>query len=124
MLIFNILVPLLEGIFKGVYDGIIATSRKRPENEVWVILYLIAENVTAILQTMSGVFLLYAVYMIRKFLKKGIKSEQINERTLALHAFAFGLYMISNVVYYVFQMIDIFNDSYINFNEIWTGLFV
>lgn len=54
--------------------------------------------ILAVFEVISGFLLLFAVYKIRKYLKKGLKSSQINECNIALHAVCFGLFTLGVIV--------------------------
>ena len=56
------------------------------------------------LQIVSGIFLGYAIYSIWKLLKQSIQQNKtdIDIRILAMHASAFGLYMVSLIVSFLF----------------------
>ena len=47
-----------------------------------------------LLQVISGVFILYAIYKIKGILRKGLKSSQINEKNLTFHGVCFSLYLL------------------------------
>ena len=66
----------------------------------WSFTYLTVVNV--LLQIISGIFILYAVAKIRKVMLKGLKTQQINEKNLALHAATFVLYLLAISVDAVF----------------------
>ena len=57
------------------------------------------------LEIMSGIFILYSVYSIRKYIRKGLKPQQINQTNLALHSGAFLLYILSLPVDDTFEFI-------------------
>lgn len=50
--------------------------------------------VGTLLQLMSGCFILFSVFTIRRLIKKGLRPYALNERNLALHAAAFLLYSV------------------------------
>ena len=53
------------------------------------------------LQLVTGIFLGYAINWIRKQLKSGDNPAEVDVRILAVHATAFGLYMISIIVSFI-----------------------
>lgn len=50
--------------------------------------------IVTFLQLASGGFILFSVFTIRRFIKKGLRPYQLNEQNLALHAVAFSLYTV------------------------------
>jgi hypothetical protein len=58
-------------------------------------------NSIGVLQIISGVFLISSVFTIREFFKSKDASEVINTSNMILHAGAFGLYLLADVVYYI-----------------------
>jgi len=54
------------------------------------------------LQIIIGFVILYAVFSIRSFIKKGLRISSINERNLIWHAAAFALYTAALIVEAVF----------------------
>ena len=50
----------------------------------------------------SGVFLAYAVYLIKTFLSKEGHKTELNAIMLVIHACAFGLYMLSVMIFDLF----------------------
>ena len=67
-------------------------------------------------ELVSGSYLLVAIMIIRKFIKKGIRSEHLNNKLFVLHALAFVLYIMSIMVHVFFQSLYMFkpdlNNSY------------
>jgi hypothetical protein len=54
------------------------------------------------IQVVSEVLILYAVFNIRKYIKKGLKTSQINEQNLLVHATAFLLFTLALIVEDIF----------------------
>ena len=50
----------------------------------------------------SGIYIGYAINKIRKHLKSSENSTDVDVRILAVHATAFGLYMVSIIVSFIF----------------------
>lgn len=48
-----------------------------------------------ILELASGGLILFSVFKIRRYIKKGLKLYQINEKNVALHAAAFSIYVVA-----------------------------
>lgn len=68
-------------------------------------------NLNVILQVISGLFLGYALYQIRKIITKE-DSNMINLNTMTCHICAFGLYLSAAVIlqfYYIEYYFDIEN---------------
>jgi hypothetical protein len=59
----------------------------------------------------SGCLLIYAMCKIVKFIRKGLKSPQLDKTALLLHSSAFGLYMVSVVVLYTAQTLFFFMEN-------------
>jgi hypothetical protein len=53
-----------------------------------------------LLQIVSGIILLVAVYKVRSFLVKVGMANQVNYTSMTIHAVSFGLYNVSVVVFY------------------------
>ena len=66
---------------------------------------LVATVGIGLLQIVSGIFLGYAIFTIRKFLRKSGSKTDVNTTTLAIHSISFGLYMVSIVIQNVFYVI-------------------
>ena len=54
----------------------------------------------------AGILLLYAVYSIRRYLKSGLSSSQINECNLAMHAVCFFCFSLNLIVEQVFYIVN------------------
>jgi hypothetical protein len=61
--------------------------------------------VGTILEMISNCLVLYAVVTIRHYIQKGLKSYQLNERNVLLHALAFSVYSVSTVIQTCFLLI-------------------
>lgn len=83
--------------------------------------------------TVSGSFLIWAIYAIRRFLKQRaqINHPNLNIKQLLLHSVAFGLFLVSVVVFEFFNLaystIDHYQDmknkpTKASFFNIWVGL--
>lgn len=57
-----------------------------------------------LLQIVTGFVILYAVFAIHSFIKKGLRISSLNERNLLWHAAAFVLYTIALIVETVFAL--------------------
>ena len=104
LLALNIFIPFLEGITvyfdnkaEEDYNG------KGKIYQIWNILDVTCADFSAFLQINSGLILIYAVYKIRKFLINEGKPEVINTKILVIHSIAFRLYMISSLIWLVFD---------------------
>ena len=63
----------------------------------------------SLIQIISGLFLGFAIFKIRKFLNKKGYSHLLDTKILAIHTTTFGFYMVSIVIYTIFLMIDNLN---------------
>ena len=59
----------------------------------------------AILQITSGVFLAYAIYLIKKWWSESGLGETLNYKIFACHVAAFLLYLVSIVIFQIFESI-------------------
>lgn len=107
ILVLNILTPIAGAIFLFL-DNYFYYTKKHPNKPyAWAYTYSMTINVT--LQVLSGMFILYAVYKIgRTIRKRGLKTKEVNQWNLALHATAFTLYMLALIV----DLIYFFNYMY------------
>ena len=100
----NIAVPIIEGVAFFLGDCF-------PTNPLyWT--YISTKLAVVILQIVSAVFLGLAIFKIRKYIKDGGQTEQVNVVQLIKHFSAFGLYLVSSLVlivfyilYYIFQAV-------------------
>lgn len=105
--VINVLFPVTAGFimffayFTVYHDGKDKQyySLKRAQN------YVIVTSV--FFDVVSGIFLLYAVFIIRSHLRNGLQSCQINGRNLGLHAACFLIYVISLIVEQVFYILNV-----------------
>ena len=65
----------------------------------------------ALLEIVSGIFILYAVFRIRKYIKKGVKPSQIDWGNLTLHASAFFFYTIALFINNIFEVIYFYSSQ-------------
>ena len=104
VLALNVLASLLVGIFMFcAYYFIYKKDKGEGDRAITAQSWCLW--IYSILEIVSGFFILYAVFEIRKYIKKGVKPSQINWRNLTLHATAFLLYTISLCIDNVFQVI-------------------
>jgi hypothetical protein len=97
LLLLNIIVPILYAISVLVFNYILFNSKEEPSATV-VNLNSALRIAVGLLQIVSGATLVYAVYLIRTFLKTE-EQNSMNVKMLCLHSTAFGLYIISQLVY-------------------------
>ena len=93
LLLLNIIVPILGDISVLIFNIILFKSKEEPSAAL-VNLNSALRIAVGLLQIMSGATLVYAVYLIRTFLKKEGQNS-MNVKMLCLHSTAFGLYIIS-----------------------------
>lgn len=63
--------------------------------------YILSRYSVGLLQLISGIFLLAAVFLIRSFLiEQGLK-DQVNHKAMMIHSVSFSLYNLAIAVYYV-----------------------
>lgn len=100
----NILLPLLAAVFSTIANSIFFTNPIDGKNgfEVRVLQYL--NFMISLLGVISGVFLLHAIFRIRKFIKKGIQTKQINDLAMTVHILAYSLYMLSILVHQIINV--------------------
>jgi hypothetical protein len=109
----KILYALNIGVIVAYYftlltGNIVATKTDNETNLLeithpwWFWTYLTTRYSTGILQLVSGVFLLAAVFLIRHFLvEQGLK-DQCNHKAMIIHSVSFSLYNLAIIIYYVF----------------------
>lgn len=71
----------------------------------FTIAYLTSKYSIGLEQLFSGVIVILAVIMIRKFLIKNALENQVNYQKLAAHGIIFAFYIVSIVVFYYFYYI-------------------
>jgi hypothetical protein len=72
------------------------------------------------MQLISAFLLLYAVFTIRKYIKKGLKADQINEKNMILHAASFfllGVGLVVENVYYIIANVQNTSAAYAHYIE-------
>jgi hypothetical protein len=95
----NILFPCLAGVFFILQYQIIDGQRTSGKKQIYDAL-IVFETAVSLMQLVSGSFLIYAIYTIRNFMKsRGENGQEINLKTMILHSSAFGLYMISVLLF-------------------------
>lgn len=93
----NILLPLVTSIIVSI-QIIVVLKNQNPSAAL--LKAAISFRVTVgVLQIISGSFLGYGIFKIRRFLGKGISSKQINMRFFILHSIIFVFFMVSVVLY-------------------------
>ena len=94
MLCLNIALPFLNYVAVFYVNSISATK--------WVLILCVCMKfLILLLQLVTGIFLGYAINEIIKKLKSGDNPAEVDVRILAVHAIAFGLYMISIIVSFI-----------------------
>lgn len=89
--VLNIAVVIMAGVMLFM-DNLVYYRTQSNDLEAWAFAYLSFGGY--LLQMISGVFILYAIYKIKGVLKKGLKSSQINEKNLTFHGVCFSLYLL------------------------------
>ena len=72
-----------------------------------ILYYVVSGSVLLVYaaQILSGVILVWSLIRIRKFHKAHPEAgQELNTKTLAIHAAAFGLFIVSVVIYTVFYL--------------------
>lgn len=90
-LVLNLAVAFLIGLF--LFLQLYGDYRQKDVHLYELICVVLNVTVT-ILELASGGFILFSVFTIRRFIKKGLQPYQLNERNLALHAAAFSFYTV------------------------------
>jgi hypothetical protein len=99
-IILNLLIPLLQGVAYWFSD---TTALNKPSTNIPIqICVVISKFSVASLQLVSVCFLGYGILQIRKQVNSGDGTDQINVKILVIHLFAFGLYLLSTLNYFVF----------------------
>jgi len=70
-------------------------------NPFWFWAYTITHYSVGALQLVSGIYLLVAVYLIRKFLVDQGMRNQVDYQSMTIHAVSFSLYNFAIIVLYV-----------------------
>lgn len=73
--------------------------------------YLVTKYTIGSEQLVSGIFVVVAVVLIRKFLKGSGMSGQVNYHKLGAQALLFLVYSISIVIFYYFIALQVLNDD-------------
>lgn len=94
----NILIPLIQSVL------LLVANLQNPPSVTLDNISVIGLCCIGLFQSISVLFLLCAVLNIRKHLSAN-GPEQVNLKMLSVNLAAFGLYLASLVVYYVFYMI-------------------
>lgn len=90
-------------------------------HDLYQLLGIVFTLLLTMLQLLSAILLLYAVFLIHRHLKKGLKATQINAKNMILHATTFILLGIGLIVENVFYIIANFQQttsSYANYIEV------
>ena len=98
----NILFPILvvpSTIL--LYDSIYIDGVKATPGVVW--FFNISNNGVGVMQVISGFYLIGSITKIRSFFTSQKEGERLNNSILALHASAFGLYLVSVIFFYACQ---------------------
>lgn len=66
----------------------------------WGWALLVSRYGVGVLQLMSGIFLLVAVYRIRKFMNGSQLGSHIDHGIMAVHAVSFTVYILAIIAYY------------------------
>jgi hypothetical protein len=87
-------------------------------------LYVLTNGATNFLQVWSGIYLITGILKIRRYFGKMQAKEHVNSKVMLLHAGAFGLYLLSVTVWFVFNTIYAINPTPVNFdNELYALVF-
>ena len=109
LLFLNVIFPVVTGCVLVPFN--VEVYKDTTQAEWIVFLATFAPILTGLMQIISGVFLMAGVYTIRRFFKaKGSKGE-LNVRRMVIHASAFGLYLLSDVVGYSSYTLYVLNDE-------------
>ena len=97
--VLNALVPIFEGVIDVVYYFI--TFDNPPPIPSWIRISATAiVFAVGLLETVSGIFLIWSVYKIKSYLTwRGEDGREINLNQLILHSSAFALFLISVLVF-------------------------
>ena len=101
----NILFPLLESITLINYNSTRIIADQPPSKFAKYSLSIVTTMV-GLLQTISGIYLIRGVYLIRRFLR-----EHINTTTLVIHASAYGIYLVATIFYYGTSVLYVFSNE-------------
>ena len=105
----NIFFPIFASVF--VYLFALELYRDTQVND-WPILTAISSSLVGFTQFVSGAILITSVYKIKAFFKAKEDEESLDTKALYRHAVAFGLFLITDVAYYV--MWPIYTVNYTN----------
>ena len=95
----NVVVPILYGFLGAIFRYIVLTLSK-PAPALMALSFNVALDVVAVLQIYTGYILVKSVLDIRKFFLSKDAINYINTKMLIRHASAFGLYMITIIIYF------------------------
>ena len=106
LLTLNIVAPLAYGV-----SGFMLAKYHTGEHlDVWDKIKLISTTVCVLLQLVSGIYLLTALNIIRKFAKQD-PTTGIDVKTMTIHGLSFSLFLIANVVTLVFFFLYEFDQA-------------
>lgn len=100
----NKVLSLANVVIPFIYASLVLTANLQQGFEYWKTSAIVAMYFVGLLQLISVCYLLYAVLNIRKHLASQ-GPHQVNVKMLIVNLCAFGLYLASVVVYYIFYTI-------------------
>lgn len=105
MIVVNIVAPFLLGVFTIVYEVQLYNQNTVPD-KVIAILFSLCELFVGIMPVVSSVFLMFALYGIKKCLDEGVEQQYVNLQMLIIHGLAFLIFLVAYLVYLGFASLE------------------
>lgn len=97
----NVASPFVEGAVLWTVNWYDVTNEvDLLERNFWFRTFLVTRYVTGTLQLVSGIFLLIAVYKIRRFILTSHMANKMDHKSMSVHAVSFSAYNLAIVTYY------------------------
>lgn len=101
LIVCNVGFPILASLFVFIF-GIEVLKNHFHQAGHWVLVMItITSSLVGLVQMISGIILVQFVLKIRAFFKSRNEMDCINSRALLRHAIAFGLFLLTDIAYYV-----------------------
>ena len=118
----NILTAFLTAVFLCI--GNISQIKKGTVDKVIKITYATLNLLNYSMLVACGIFILYAVFSIGKYMRKGLRPAQINAKNLYLHTVTFLLFTLGLIVEEAFFLIWVIDPNAKKFDRYMVAAFV
>lgn len=99
-LVLNVVFPACEGVAYIWLWTTLYINNKKESDGLEIYFFNASVIGTGVLEIISGVLLIQSVGKIRAFFKERDAEDLIDTKVLLLHASAFGIYLVSVLVFY------------------------